>query len=187
MNEVGNALIFRRKAYDDSALLLELFSESYGRISAVARGAQKSTSKLRSHLEPFRLVRVFIPHPRGRFIIGEAITIENFCSFSTESILYQSALILVCESYTPYHTQLSEIYRVMRRHLSLMKQISSQKIGISMLMAALLELASSVGMDVPEETKYSIIAIWKFLQWNAPVPLSDIPLVLDATPVISVV
>ncbi|MCD6038759.1 MAG: recO [Gammaproteobacteria bacterium] len=47
------AFILHRRAYRETSLLLDLFTESYGRISLIARGVRGHRSRLRSLLQPF--------------------------------------------------------------------------------------------------------------------------------------
>ncbi len=47
------AFILHHRAYRETSLLLDLFTESYGRLSLVARGVRTHRSKLRSLLQPF--------------------------------------------------------------------------------------------------------------------------------------
>ncbi len=48
------AYVLSRRPYRETSALLEIFSESHGRMGLVARGAQSAQSKLRGLLEPFR-------------------------------------------------------------------------------------------------------------------------------------
>lgn len=47
------AYILHARAYRDTSLLLELFTEQYGRVSAVARGAKGTRSRFKGLLQPF--------------------------------------------------------------------------------------------------------------------------------------
>lgn len=52
------AFLVHRKPYRDSSLLLELFTEDYGRIGLIAKGARSARSKLKGILQPYHLLLV---------------------------------------------------------------------------------------------------------------------------------
>ena len=47
------AFVLHHRAYRETSLLLDIFTESHGRISLIARGIRTNRSKLRSLLQPF--------------------------------------------------------------------------------------------------------------------------------------
>ena len=50
------AFVLRRKPYRENALLLDLYTQHEGRISAIARFSKKQSMRLKGMLEPFRLL-----------------------------------------------------------------------------------------------------------------------------------
>lgn len=52
------AVLLRRISYGESDLVVSLFTEALGRVSALARGARKSTKRFGGSLEPFHTLRV---------------------------------------------------------------------------------------------------------------------------------
>jgi DNA repair protein RecO (recombination protein O) len=56
--ELQPAYILHRRPYRNTSLLVELFSKTYGRIGAIARGAQRSRSGMQSLIQPFGRVLV---------------------------------------------------------------------------------------------------------------------------------
>ena len=48
----GDSLLLGRSNYRDADLILTLFSQELGRVSALARGARKSTKRFSGSLEP---------------------------------------------------------------------------------------------------------------------------------------
>ncbi len=52
------AFVLHRKPYRDTSLLVELFSESYGRVGLVARGARQGKKGLAGLLQPFQRLLV---------------------------------------------------------------------------------------------------------------------------------
>lgn len=66
-----SAWVLHRRAYRDSSLLLELWTETWGRVGAVARGARGPRSRHRALLQPFVPLRVSLS---GR---GELLTLTG--------------------------------------------------------------------------------------------------------------
>jgi DNA repair protein RecO (recombination protein O) len=60
------ALVLRRVPYGDADLVIELFSETVGRLAALARGARKSQKRFGGTLEPFHTLRTSFQERRGR-------------------------------------------------------------------------------------------------------------------------
>ncbi|MGD8742970.1 MAG: DNA repair protein RecO [Granulosicoccaceae bacterium] len=56
--ELQPAYILHRRPYRNTSLLVELFSKQYGRVGAIARGAQRSRSGMQSLIQPFGRVLV---------------------------------------------------------------------------------------------------------------------------------
>lgn len=50
------AFVLRRNAFRDNSLLLDLFTQDEGRISAIARFSKKHAARIKGMLEPFRLL-----------------------------------------------------------------------------------------------------------------------------------
>ena len=51
-------IILHRRAYRDTSLLLDVFSQTHGRLGLVARGAKRPKARWRGVLEPLRLLRL---------------------------------------------------------------------------------------------------------------------------------
>jgi DNA repair protein RecO (recombination protein O) len=64
------ALLLRRVAYRDSDLIVSLFTESAGKISALARGARKSRRRFGGTLEPFYTLCVQLDEMETRELLG---------------------------------------------------------------------------------------------------------------------
>ena len=61
----GDSLLLGRSNYRDADLILTLFSQELGRVSALARGARKSTKRFSGSLEPMHTLRTTLEDRGG--------------------------------------------------------------------------------------------------------------------------
>lgn len=68
------ALLLRRTELGETDLVLSLFTQALGRVSALARGARKSARRFGGALEPFHTLRIDFDEPSGGelFLLREA-------------------------------------------------------------------------------------------------------------------
>jgi len=68
------ALLLRKVEHGETDLVLSFFTEDFGRVSALARGARKSARRFGGSLEPFHTLRVHIDEPPNSdlFVLREA-------------------------------------------------------------------------------------------------------------------
>ena len=67
------ALLLARVTYGESDLIVQLFTEQEGKVSALARGARKSNKRFSGSLEPMHTIKVELQAP----VHGELYTIKN--------------------------------------------------------------------------------------------------------------
>jgi len=72
------AIVIRRRDWDEADRLLTLYSREQGKFQAVAKGARKPTSRKAGHLELFAHTRLLISRTRSIDIITQAETIETY-------------------------------------------------------------------------------------------------------------
>lgn len=80
MDETKNsqAIILNRSDYRESDSLITVYTKDYGKLSLIARGAKKLSSKLSGHLEPLSLVDILIIKGKGFDYIGSALGRQAF-------------------------------------------------------------------------------------------------------------
>lgn len=71
-------IILARKNYSEADRILIVFSKNHGRISLLAKGVRKVSSRKRGHLEIFNHIKFQAVYGRGLDLITEAEIIENF-------------------------------------------------------------------------------------------------------------
>jgi DNA repair protein RecO (recombination protein O) len=67
------ALVLGRTAFGDADLIVSLFTEAHGKLSALARGARRSQKRFAGSLEPIHTIRVELTPPQR----GELYTLKS--------------------------------------------------------------------------------------------------------------
>jgi DNA repair protein RecO (recombination protein O) len=71
-------IILARRNYGEADRILSVYTRNHGRISYLAKGIRRLTSKKRGHLEIFSQIRFQASHGKGLDLITEVETVENF-------------------------------------------------------------------------------------------------------------
>jgi len=77
-NRQGHAIVLKVLPHGESDKILTLYSAELGKISAIAKGAQRSKKRFVNKLEPFSLLQIFYRSPRNGalFFLSEAELID---------------------------------------------------------------------------------------------------------------
>lgn len=103
----ASALVLGRVNYRDSDLILQLFTDGLGRLSALARGSRKSSKRFSGSLEPMHTLRVEVsdkPH-------GELYTLKD-----AQILLARTTLTTHLEGLTAAGKALSWVKRAAPQH-----------------------------------------------------------------------
>jgi len=71
-------IVLRRRDFGESDRILVLFTKKMGRVSVIAKGARKPSSKISGHLELFMRSSFLISRGRNLHILTQAEMIEDF-------------------------------------------------------------------------------------------------------------
>ncbi|MCX6706292.1 MAG: DNA repair protein RecO [Candidatus Woesebacteria bacterium] len=71
-------IVLARRNFGEADRILSIYSKNHGRISAIAKGIRRTTSRKRGHLEVFGHIKFQITDGHGIGILIEADTINNF-------------------------------------------------------------------------------------------------------------
>jgi len=71
-------IVLRRRDFGESDRILVIFTKKLGRISGIAKGARKPSSKISGHLELFSRVSFLVSRGRNLQLITQAETIESY-------------------------------------------------------------------------------------------------------------
>jgi len=114
------ALVLRRTEYRDGDLIVLLFTEMFGRLSALARNARRSRRRFGGALEPFHLLDVRLEPSRGDlFTMLEASIIKPRTGLlgDLERLDAAGTALAWVRSAAPDHTPEPELFRVVNRLL----------------------------------------------------------------------
>ncbi len=74
----AEAIVLRRRVLGEADRVLTLFTREWGKLSAVARGVRKTTSKRSGALEPFSHVRLLLARSRGELdVLAQVEVVEG--------------------------------------------------------------------------------------------------------------
>jgi len=74
----SEGIILRRLNYGEADRILTVFSRVYGKLTVLAKGVRKLTSKKRGHLEIFSWVKFSTKEARGFDLLTEVEILDNF-------------------------------------------------------------------------------------------------------------
>jgi DNA repair protein RecO (recombination protein O) len=72
------AVVLRRRDYNDADRVLTVFTPHLGKLDLIAKGIRKTSSRKAGHLESFTHVSLLVAQARTWDIITEAVAIESF-------------------------------------------------------------------------------------------------------------
>lgn len=77
-------IVLARRNFGEADRILSIYSKNHGRVSAIAKGIRRLTSKKRGHLEIFSDIRFQMAEGHGIGILTEVETINSFESFKKD-------------------------------------------------------------------------------------------------------
>ncbi len=78
------AVVLRRLDFGETGKQLIIYTPRYGKLSVIAKGVKRATSKLAGHLEPLALSHVVAARGRNLDTITQADTVESFIRARSE-------------------------------------------------------------------------------------------------------
>lgn len=114
------AIVIKRSNLGEADRLLTLFTKHYGKVTVLARGVRKLSSKRAGSIELFNLIKVSFIKGRGELeTLGEIQSLETFSGWRKHlgrvNLAYQ--MIEVVDKLTPDHQPHSEIFEILKNSL----------------------------------------------------------------------
>ncbi|MEK7147172.1 MAG: recombination protein O N-terminal domain-containing protein [Patescibacteria group bacterium] len=89
-----DAIVLGQEQVGDLDVLLDFYTENFGRLKAKAISLKKPTSKLAGHLEPLTLSKIRLIE-KNSFLVADALTISRFEQLRSSSRSFEEGLRLI--------------------------------------------------------------------------------------------
>jgi DNA repair protein RecO (recombination protein O) len=94
-NKLSLAIIINRFDFRENDILVCLYSQEFGKLNLLAKGAKKIDSKLAAHLEPLTLSKVLIIPGKGFDYLASAISQDYFINIKEDLDRYNLACYIL--------------------------------------------------------------------------------------------
>lgn len=88
-------VIIRSKPFEEAAKLVTVFTNDFGKVFAIAKGAKRPTSKFGGRLEPFSYLELSLARGRNLDILSQCETIESFKEVRKDHDRMKSAIYML--------------------------------------------------------------------------------------------
>ena len=158
-NELSNAFILHQRPYRESSLLLDVFSEQYGRLSLIAKGVRKTKRNQAVNLQLYQ------PLLLSWFGHGELQTITQIECVEARYILQAESAL--CGLYInelllrllPLHDAEADIFAIYKQTLIKLQQADDNEVALRLFEKKLLDhLGYGLVIDCESETGQAIQA-----------------------------
>jgi len=149
------ALVIKRTNYADADRFVTLFSQDFGKISALARGVRKITSRKRSALEPFSRVKVHLVKGKVGYLVSEAEVVDSFLGVKqTLPRLTQAMQIVeIIDSLTAEEEVHWYVYRELIKTFELLDKANLQRKQVIDMVKFVLD---DLGFGYPSESEMQL-------------------------------
>lgn len=118
-NSKTEAFVLKKKRLLNKDLLLTLFTSDFGKISIIAKGARKITSRRLPHIQTGNLLNIVLNKKMGKNYLQETSLISAFSKIKGNSakLNYQYFLFFILDRLLPESEQELEIYNLVKKFL----------------------------------------------------------------------
>lgn len=109
------AVVLRHSDWGEADRLISLYTQSLGKVRAIAKGVRKLQSRKAGHLEPFTRVNLLLARGRDMFIITQAETLDAYQCLreNLERLGYASYIVEVLDQFTFEEGENNALYRLL--------------------------------------------------------------------------
>ena len=115
------AFVLHTRPYQETSILVDFFTRSYGRLNAIAKGAKRPKSRLRSVLTPASKLSVSLSGKSELKTLSSVEIIDHFelnNGVSFNSIIYVNELIIKATEKEDPHAVIFDDYEILLKKLS---------------------------------------------------------------------
>lgn len=144
---VTHGVILNKSDYKDYDIKFVIYTLGYGKISAIAKGAKKITSKLNSHLEFFSVSKIMIAKGASFNRLAGAQLVKNYKNINNETSKTIIALYFleIANLLVKYDFEDDVIFEVIIRFITLLDQGKSRQDDLLNLNKSIFELLDHLG------------------------------------------
>ena len=115
------AFVLHTRPYQETSIIVDFFTKSFGRVNAIAKGAKRPKSPLRSVLTPASKVSITLSGKSDLKTLSSIEITDHFFlknSVSLNSVIYANELITKCMEKEDPHKVIFEQYESLLKNLS---------------------------------------------------------------------
>jgi DNA repair protein RecO (recombination protein O) len=125
----SEGIVLKRMNFSEADRIVTIYTEKFGKITAIAKGARKLSSRKKGGLEPGTISKCFFARGKGMPIITQAEIVDNFSNANdTLTKMTQAFQVLeIVDSLTPDEEANEEVYVLLIESLRLLGENGSKK------------------------------------------------------------
>jgi DNA repair protein RecO (recombination protein O) len=125
-------IVLKRINFGEADRIITLYTKNFGKITAVAKGVRKMTSRKRGSLEIFNLVEFFAARGKTMDVITEVETLKTFESWRKDlhkvGIAYEMAEMV--DRLTVEESEQEEIFDLLSSSLEKLEEVESRDLKV---------------------------------------------------------
>ena len=117
------AIVLKRQDYREYDSLVSFYTRRFGKVSLIARGTKKISSKLAGHIEPLDLVDLLVIKGRGRDYVGSSLSREDFLQIKSDlnKIYYAGAALRLFDRFTEENEPDEALFLLLASYLAILE------------------------------------------------------------------
>jgi DNA repair protein RecO (recombination protein O) len=125
----AEGIILKRKNYGETDRIITLYTRESGKISCIAKGVRKITSRRSGHVEVFHRVRVSYHDGKGMYMLTEAQSLDAHQGLSGDivSVSYAYYLCELVDSLTADRQKHDDVYPLLSNALTQLDSCKTNK------------------------------------------------------------
>jgi len=126
-------IILKRKNFGEADRVLTVFTKHFGKISVVARGIRKISSKKGGNLELFNQVKISLARGKNLDIVTEAEVINSFKDWrkNLKKVAVAYRLCELVDKLTAERVESEEIYKILVNYLANLSSINNSQLAVN--------------------------------------------------------
>lgn len=114
-----HAFVLRKRSLPNQDVFISLFTEQLGKVSTIAKGIKKLTSKRGPHIQTGNLIEVILREQRDRQYLQDTRLVSAFSKIKADSIKMKHLYLalFVIDRLLPEHQQDTQLYSNLQEYL----------------------------------------------------------------------